>query len=702
MASEINHEEVLKKIQSFERDDGETVNPWTGKVFTAAYQKNKERRSQLAVYKDKYVLELHRALRATKVILIKADTGAGKSSGIPQILAWWQAYYYTSDLKKIVCVLPRRVATEACAATMAKLMDVELGGFVGYRVDGKERISTKTGLEFVTDSLLVRDLIHQPDMLRHIRILVIDEAHERTAATDELLQILYKHLWDRRDFKLIIMSATMDTSYFSGCLIGFKPICINMQEPRAFELEIEYQRDSLSQEEKSTAILNLLASEDTGDVLVFLPSVLEIRALWTRFASQWPMGVDVLTLYKGQSEAQQDAATRCRPEAGVKRIIFADEVAESMLTIQGLDTVIDTGLQYMESYIPSICTTVRTLQAISKASADQRAGRAARTKNGQCIRLYTSDDYARMSLYTQSCIIRERYTMSMLRTLIREPGIDVTTIERFDVPPFEYCNQAFRDLCRNGCITPAFIPTAKGKRVARFSCTFEMACLLSQELMDPNSNSHCLFIAMAAALNLKNHDQIIAAWMIRDSKKHGNQRRALERNCWGDLFIYGRVGSVMVRYDPTDDSYKPADDTQDVYWLQDLVSEMNHVAIPFKEKGLLRSSSRVPAWDEAWPLHSDDNAITPAQRQVFEKIESRMKTVFAFRCAQHMENGKYLYLANTYTINPKSILSNGYRSCWAQLHNASYIYFSTLDYGADGQLCISDGIVFDDCQWVQQ
>lgn len=375
-----DHQEVLEMIARLEKVDGVKVSPWTGKVFTTAYQDAKERRSRLVVYKNEHLLKIHSALCASRAILITADTGARKSSGIPNILAWWQSIWCCHDFKKIVCALPRQVAAVSAQRPWPKCMDVDLGAFVGYRVEGKRLSTSLTGLEFLTDSLLVQNLTDRPDIPNFMRILIVDEAHERTVATDELLQIVHKHMWKNGDFKLIIMSATMDTQYFSSCLASFGPVCVDIKEPRQFALKIEYSEVLLNLEQQSDAIIRHVSSEDSGDVLIFLPSERHITTLLRQLVQKSLKDVKIFCLSKKQSKAKRDEAVGSKPKMGSRRIILADEVAESMLTIDGLDTVMDTGLHYVQHYNPERRSTILEMRAISKAIANQRAGRAGRTK----------------------------------------------------------------------------------------------------------------------------------------------------------------------------------------------------------------------------------------------------------------------------------------------------------------------------------
>lgn len=200
----------------------------------------------------------------------------------------------------------------------------------------------------------------------------------------------------------------------------------------------------------------------------------------------------------------------------------------------------------------------------------------------------------------QSCIIRERYTSAMLRTLIREPGINVTSIQRFDVPPVEYCRQAFQDLYTNRCITSECIATAKGHRVASFQCSFEMACLLAEEFTEQNPTSRSFFISMAAALNMENHAHVVKGWLDREFKSNPEWSEVYRLNCWGDLFVLGRAGSVLTGFHADDHLFHPGKDSKDLPWLQDLVNEMNKVAVPFNGKGLQESTNQSSAWHKAW------------------------------------------------------------------------------------------------------
>ncbi len=347
--------------------------------------------------------------RAGARLIIEAPTGSGKSTQIPRMLL-------NDGLVpdgQIVVLQPRRIAARLLARRVAQEQNVRLGDEVGYQVRFERAVSARTRIRFVTEGILLRELLNDPS-LRHIGAIVFDEFHERHLYGDiTLARALDVQAAGRPDLSLIVMSATLD----AGRLRDFLDPCTVLKSSgRTHPVEIRHSAPRHLSEEPWDHVARAaadivrsapLARDGTGGhVLVFMPGGYEIRkTIETLRREKWARDFDILPLHGELPPADQDRVVDPSGD-GRRRIIVATNVAETSLTIDGVTAVIDSGLARLAQFDASRGLNTLTVEKISQASADQRAGRAGRTAPGVCLRLWSEADHVRRPVQTPPEILR--------------------------------------------------------------------------------------------------------------------------------------------------------------------------------------------------------------------------------------------------------------------------------------------------------
>ncbi len=335
--------------------------------------------------------EVIAALGEHRRLLISAPTGSGKSTQVPQMLA---GHGLLGD-GQVVILQPRRLATRLLAARVAWERKVQLGGEVGYQIRFENVTSPQTRIRFVTEGVLLRQMVQDPT-LPGVSALIFDEFHERHLYGDiTLARALDLQERERPDLKVLVMSATLDAARLEEYLA---PCRILTSEGRVFPVEIRYSETPgyidkrPIWEQAAEAFAGFVNSGGEGDVLVFMPGSFEIsQTLEAIRHCDESRGFILLPLHGELQPADQDAAV-ARYEK--RKVVVATNVAETSLTIDGVRCVIDSGLARMARYDPQRGLNTLLIEKISRASADQRAGRAGRTAPGVCLRLWSAEEHA--------------------------------------------------------------------------------------------------------------------------------------------------------------------------------------------------------------------------------------------------------------------------------------------------------------------
>jgi len=429
-------------------------------------------------------------LRALSRLIIQAPTGSGKSTQVPQILL----DHGMLGEGQVVILQPRRLAARLLAARVAAERKGRLGDEVGHQIRFENVTSARTRIRFVTEGILLRQLIQDPD-LRGISAILFDEFHERHLYGDiTLARALSLQNTSRPDLKLAVMSATLDAGQLEKYLA---PCSLLTSAGRAFPVDIEYLPkpcggDDYPISDLAADELERLAPQTDGDVLIFMPGKYEIgRTISAVRASRVSDRFVVLPLHGELPPAEQDAALAHYEK---RRAIVATNVAETSLTIAGVRVVIDSGLARIARFDPRRGINTLLVEKISRASADQRAGRAGRTAPGRCLRLWTEREH--LDRAAQELPEVKRLDLAEVVLTLKASGVDDITAFRWLEPPdpraLARAEQLLLDL---GALADGKI-TALGRRMLAFPVhpRYARMLLAAQEY-------HCVpAIALIAAL----------------------------------------------------------------------------------------------------------------------------------------------------------------------------------------------------------
>jgi ATP-dependent helicase HrpA len=359
--------------------------------------------------------DIVRAIRRHRVVVITGETGSGKTTQIPKM-----CLEAGRGIRGIIgCTQPRRVAAVTVAQRIAEEMGEAVGRSVGYKIRFEDRSGPRPLIKLMTDGILLMEAQADP-RLRAYDTLIVDEAHERSLNIDFVLGILKKLTKARRDLKVIITSATIDTEKFSRAFDGAPIIEVS---GRTYPVEVRYDPLDPEEEEKGNvtyidaavrAIDELKKGRKRGDILIFMPTEQDIRETCDLLEGRAYPDCVVLPMFARLSWQEQ---RRVFLPAPAQKIIVATNVAETSITIPGIRYVIDTGMARVSQYNPRTRTTSLPIRRISQSSADQRKGRCGRVRDGICIRLYDEEDYANRPLFTTPEILRANLAEVILRML---------------------------------------------------------------------------------------------------------------------------------------------------------------------------------------------------------------------------------------------------------------------------------------------
>lgn len=415
---------------------------------------------------------LREALRLGGRAVLAAPPGSGKTTTIPLALLDepWLAG------KKIVLLEPRRVAARAAAARMAALLGEKVGGRVGYQIRFERRIGPETRIEVVTEGLLTRRLQADPE-LPGVGLVIFDEFHERSLDADLALALAL----DARDnlnpeLRLLVMSATLDTERVAALLEGAPIISAGGS---LYPVDIRYRpgRPEAAHDEAVAALVSSALAETEGDILCFLPGAREIRGVERR-VSERHRGLAIRPLYGELSSDLQDLALRPDDE-GRRKLILATNIAQTSLTVEGVTTVVDGGLLRIARFDLGAGANVLETRRVSRASADQRAGRAGRLGPGTAYRLWSQEQHGRLVAHDTPEILAadlSRFALELAGWGIADPA----QLRLLDAPTAANWSYARELLLAMGAIDAQGRITAHGRQLARLPTAPRLAHLLLQ------------------------------------------------------------------------------------------------------------------------------------------------------------------------------------------------------------------------------
>uniref|UniRef100_A0A7S0UT96 RNA helicase n=1 Tax=Polytomella parva TaxID=51329 RepID=A0A7S0UT96_9CHLO len=499
---------MSSKRKTLDLEDGRSerkLNPYTGRTYSNKYYDILEKRKSLPVWqaRDEFI-EL---VNNNQVTILVGETGSGKTTQIAQFIS---DAGYTRDGKLVACTQPRRVAAMSVAKRVADEMDVVLGEEVGYSIRFEECAGPKTLVKFLTDGMLLRESMIDPTLNKY-SVIILDEAHERTLATDVLFGLIKEVAKKRSDLKLVVMSATLEAEKFQGY---FSDAPLMKVPGRLHPVEIFYtpkpERDYL--EAAIRTVVNIHLSEPAGDVLLFLTGEEEIEDACRRVQSEISnLGkrvgpVKILPLYSSLPPNMQQRIFEDAPEPrdGVpgRKIVISTNIAETSLTIDGIVYVVDPGFSKQKVYNPRARVESLLVSPISRASAQQRAGRAGRTRPGKCFRLYTEKSFEKDLIeQTHPEILRSNLGNVVLQLL--KLGVeDLVHFDFMDPPAPETLMRALEMLNYLGAIDDDGRLTPVGELMAEFPLEPQLSKMVVVSPQFKCSNEILTIAALLSAPNI--------------------------------------------------------------------------------------------------------------------------------------------------------------------------------------------------------
>ncbi|KAF9639229.1 Helicase [Lasiodiplodia theobromae] len=475
----VRHKTTAKDAEQAENGPN---NPFTGQPLSQKYFNILKTRRDLPVHAQRQMFQ------STQILVFVGETGSGKTTQIPQFILFDDLPQ--SQGKMVACTQPRRVAAMSVAQRVADEMDVALGEEVGYSIRFEDRTSSKTIMKYMTDGMLLREAMNDHNLSRYSTI-ILDEAHERTLATDILMGLLKEVVGRRPDLKLVIMSATLDAQKFQRY---FNDAPLLAVPGRTHPVEIFYtpepERDYV--EAALRTVLQIHATEPEGDILLFLTGEEEIEDAcrkinlegdeMIREADAGPLKVYPLygTLPPHQQQKIFEPAPPPRTPGGRpgRKVIVSTNIAETSLTIDGIVYVVDPGFSKQKVYNPRIRVESLLVSPISKASAQQRAGRAGRTRPGKCFRLYTEKAFkGELIEQTYPEILRSNLSATVLE--LKKLGVeDLVHFDLMDPPAPETLMRALEELNYLACLDDEGELTALGRLASEFPLDPALAVML--------------------------------------------------------------------------------------------------------------------------------------------------------------------------------------------------------------------------------
>ncbi len=408
---------------------------------------------------DEAIPAVRRALSTGISAVLQAPPGAGKTTHVPLALLaerWL-------DGGRILVLEPRRLATRAVASRMSELLGERTGDTVGYRVRRDTRIGPRTRVEVVTEGILTR-MIQSDPTLDGIGLLIFDEFHERSIHADTGLALaLHSRSLVRPDLRILVMSATLDGARVAG-LLEDSPVITSTGRAYPVALHYSARTDMRALPAAVASKVVQALSDDDGDILVFLPGGAEIRRVASLLAGRVDDNVNIEQLYGDLPQTRQDAAI-APSHPGFRKVVLSTPIAETSLTIEGVTVVIDSGLARAPRFSARSGMSRLETARISRSSADQRAGRAGRTRPGKCYRLWDEHEQHHLVAHYPAEILQTDLAPLVLELAVA--GIrDSTELRWLDAPPGAAIEQATQLLRMLGALDASGLATARGRRMA--------------------------------------------------------------------------------------------------------------------------------------------------------------------------------------------------------------------------------------------
>lgn len=467
-----------------------------------------DQRKSLPIYTFKE--ELLESIKDNKILIVIGETGSGKTTQMTQYLAEATDHkgrkLYVRDGKMIGCTQPRRVAAISVATRVAEEFGCLVGEEVGYTIRFQDETCDKTQIKYMTDGMLLRECLLDQDLKKY-SVIMLDEAHERSLHTDVLFGLMKAVASKRKDFKLIVTSATLDAIKFSEY---FYEAPIFRIPGRTFDVQIQYLKEPETDylEASILCVLQIHLTEPPGDILLFLTGQEEIdtacEVLYQRMKDLGGPKVPELIILPVYSALPSDMQTKIFEPTppGSRKIVIATNIAETSLTIDGIFYVIDPGFVKQKVYNSKTGMDSLIVTPISQAQAKQRAGRAGRTGPGKCYRLYTERAYNEEMLTTSVPEI-QRTNLATTVLQLKAMGInDLLTFDFMDKPPAESLVSALELLYYLEALDDEGLLTRVGRRMAEFPLEPNLSKILIMSVHLGCSEEILTIVSMVSVQNV--------------------------------------------------------------------------------------------------------------------------------------------------------------------------------------------------------
>lgn len=462
--------------------------------------------------------EIEAALNDSNCLVLSAPPGAGKTTVVPLFLLnqpWCQG--------RIILLEPRRLAARAAASRMAHLLKEDIGETVGYRMRLDSRVSRHTRIEVVTEGVFARMILDDPE-LSGVSTVLFDEFHERSLDADFGLALARDAQSALRpDLRILVMSATLDVERISA-LLDNAPIV--KSHGRTFPIDIRYSDRNGSERIEDAVARAVLAAHDSesGSILAFLPGQAEIRRTAERLEAHLPTDTILAPLYGAMAQRDQDLAIKPAP-AGRRKVVLATSIAETSITIDGVRIVIDSGLQRLPVFEPATGITRLETVRVSRASADQRAGRAGRTEPGIAIRLWHSGQNSALPAFTPPQILAS--DLASLALDLAHWGVsDPKELAFLDLPPGPALSEARHLLRMMGALDDGHRLTEEGKLIRQLALPPRLAAMAIAGAAHGHAQVACQLALLMTEQGLGGDEIDLEARLRRFQQERGERAEA--------------------------------------------------------------------------------------------------------------------------------------------------------------------------------
>ena len=504
---------------------------------------SKERLQKLSVAQTRKLLpiysmreELVQAIKDNQFLVVVGETGSGKTTQIVQYV-YEEGLAGSGTSRKIIgCTQPRRVAAVSVAARLAEEMQCQVGDLVGYTIRFEDRTSAATRVKFMTDGILQREALLDSAMLQYL-LIMLDEAHERTIATDVLFTLLKNAAAKNPALKVIVTSATLDSQKFS---LFFYDCPVVKIPGRTFPVQNEFCRNPEPDYLAAAldCVMQIHVAEPDGDVLVFLTGQEEIETAFDALSLRMKkLGASVpdmvvVPVYSALPSELQAKVFEPAP-AGMRKVILATNIAETSITIDGVKYVVDPGFVKVNAYDPKLGMDSLVVSPISQAQANQRSGRAGRTGPGKCFRLYTEHAFHHEMLPNSIPEIQRKNLLATI-LMLKAMGIhDLINFGFMDPPPSQTMANALHELYTLDALDDDGYLTTLGRQMADFPMEPALAKTVLPSVEHGCSSEVLTIVAMLSVQTI--------FYRPKEKQAAADQRKQRFHSVYGDHITYLNV-----------------------------------------------------------------------------------------------------------------------------------------------------------------